>query len=178
MPSAADFHDGTRRLARVGLLVALAGAVQAIESLVPTPMPWFRLGVANAFILLAFHAWGFRAGAGVALGKVLVGGLLAGRLLSPALLLSLGGTSAAAVVMAFGVRLLPCLGFVGVSALGAQCHALAQLSLAALLLRTPAVWSLAPLLGTLSVAAGAITGIIAHRLHGALEGVGERPGTQ
>jgi heptaprenyl diphosphate synthase len=149
--------------------VALAGAVQALESLVPSPVPWFRLGLANAFVLLAFCVWDLRAGFGVALGKVLVGGLLAGRLLSPAFFLSLGGTLAAAAAMALAVRFLRPLGFVGVSALGAQFHALGQLLLAALLLRTPAVWSLAPLVGVLSVFAGAVTGLVAHRIFLALD---------
>jgi len=162
----------TRRLARVGLLVALAGALQALESLVPSPVPWFRLGLANAFVVVALHAWGLRAGVGVALGKVLVGGLLAGRLLSPAFFLSLAGTSAAVAVMAVAVRFLPFLGFVGVSALGAQCHALGQLLVAGVLLRTGAVWSLAPLVGSLSVLTGVLTGLAAHRLFLVLDGAG------
>lgn len=160
---------GTARLARLGLLIALAGAVQAAESLVPSPVPWFRLGLGNAVVLVALHLWGTRDGLWVALGKVLVGNLLAGRLLSPGFLLSLGGTAAAFGAMVGALRAAPPLGFVGVSALGAQCHALAQLLLAGLLLRTPALWSLAPLLGTLSLLAGCLTGLAAHRLVGALE---------
>ena len=93
----------------------------------------------------------------LALGKVLVGGLLSGRLLSPAFVLSLGGTLSATAAMALAARL-P-LGFVGVSAVGAQAHALAQLALARwLLLRSPAVWSLVPLLGVAALATGAVTG--------------------
>jgi len=159
----------TRRLARLGLLIALAGAVQAVESLVPSPVPWFRLGLGNAVVLLALHLWGTRDGLWVALGKVLVGNLLAGRFLSPGFLLSLGGTAAAVGAMAAALRAAPPLGFVGVSALGAECHALGQLLLAALLLRTPALWSLAPLLGTLSLLSGCLTGLLAHRLARALE---------
>ncbi|MFU8858114.1 MAG: Gx transporter family protein [Deferrisomatales bacterium] len=159
----------TRRLARLGLLIALAGAVQAAESLVPSPVPWFRLGLGNAVVLVTLHRWGGREGLWVAAGKVLVGSLLAGRLLSPAFLLSLAGTGAALGVMAAALRASPPLGFVGVSVLGAQGNVLAQLLLAALLLRTPALWSLLPLLGALAVLAGTLTGLVAHRVVKALE---------
>jgi len=164
--------DGERRtlhLARLGLLIALAGAVQAAETFFPTPTPWFRLGLGNAVVLLALHLWGARAAAWVGLGKVLVGGLLTARFLSPGFLLSLGGTASAVAVMAAARLASPPLGFVGVSVLGAEAHALAQLVLASWLLRTPAVWSLAPLLGTLSVLAGCLTGWVAHRAAKVLE---------
>jgi heptaprenyl diphosphate synthase len=160
----------TRRLARLGLLIALAGAVQAAESLLPSPAPWFRLGLGNAVVLVVLHRWGPREGIWVAAGKVLVGSLLGGRLFSPAFLLSLGGTAAAVAAMAAALRACPPLGFVGVSVLGAQAHVLAQLFLAALLLRTPALWSLLPLLGSLAVVAGCLTGIAAHRVARTLEG--------
>ncbi len=154
-------HAGGRP-ARLGLLIALAGAVQAFEALVPSPVPWFRLGLGNAPVLVALCLGGLGEGAWVGLGKVLVGGLLSGRLLSPGFFLSLGGTAAAVAAMGAALRL-P-LGLVGVSALGAQAHALAQLAAAGVLLRTQAVWSLAPLLGLLSVASGVLTGLAAHAL--------------
>ncbi len=152
------------RPARLGLLIALAGAVQALETVVPSPVPWFRLGLGNAPVLVALCLGGLGEGAWVGFGKVLVGGLLSGRLLSPGFFLSLGGTAAAVAAMGAALRLPAGLGLVGVSALGAQAHALAQLAVAGVLLRTPAVWSLAPLLGLLSVASGALTGLAAHAL--------------
>lgn len=168
-PAAPPASLRTRRLARLGLLIALAGAVQAAESLVSSPAPWFRLGLGNAVVLIVLHCWGPREGVWVAAGKVLVGSLLAGRLFSPAFLLSLVGTAAAVAAMGAALRASPPLGFVGVSVLGAQAHVLAQLFLATLLLRTPALWSLLPLLGTLALGAGCLTGVVAHRVVRALE---------
>jgi heptaprenyl diphosphate synthase len=163
MGSGADAD--TARLARLGLLMALAGVVQAIESLVPTPVPWFRIGLGNAVVLACLHHWGLQEGAWVALGKVVLGGLVTGRLLSPGFFLSLGGTVSSTAVMALALRGAPPLGFVGVSVLGAEAHALAQLGLAStLLLRTPALWSLAPLLGTLALVSGCVTGVVASRV--------------
>ena len=159
-----------RRLGRLALLTLLAASVQAFESLLPTPVPWVRLGAGNAFVLAGLALWGLRGGAWVALGKVFLGSLLAGRFLSPGFALSLGGTCAATAVMALALRACPRLGFVGVSALGAQAHALAQLAVARILfVRTPALWSVAPFLGTLAVVSGCATGVIAFHLARALE---------
>ncbi|MHB8764102.1 MAG: Gx transporter family protein [Deferrisomatales bacterium] len=165
MRSAAD----PRRLARLGLLIALAGALHALEALLPSPVPWFRLGLGNAVVLTSLHLGGVRDGAWVGLGKVLVGGLLTGRLLGPGFLLALAGTAAAVAAMALALRAAP-LGFVGVSAVGAEAHALAQLAVASVVLvQTPALWSLAPLLGTLALAAGCLTGLVAHALARVME---------
>ncbi len=175
MPSGAD----SARLARLGLLLALAAAVQVLEAVLPSPAPWFRLGLGNALVLVALHLWGLREGLWVALGKVLLGGLLTGRFLSPGFVLSLGGALTAAPTMALALRGSPPLGFVGVSVLGALAHAGAQLALASLLfLRTPAVWSLAPLFAVLAAGTGTLTGLVAARLAAAWEaeqGPTERP---
>lgn len=169
MPSPADARSDTVRLVRLGLLVAFAGSLQALEGLLPSPVPWFRLGLANALVLVALHRWGFRDCLWVGLGKVVVGGLLSGRLFAPPILLSLGGTLAATAAMGVALRASPPLGFVGVSALGAQAHALAQVAVAgAVILRTGAVWSLAPLLGLLATASGVATGFLANVLARAL----------
>jgi len=169
-----------KRLASLSVLTALAAVAQALESLVPTPVPWFRLGLGNAFVLASLGAWGPVEGAWVALGKVFLGSLLAGRLLSPGFFLALSGTCLSTAVMAAALRLAPPLGFVGVSALGAEAHVLGQLAVAsAVFVQTPALWSLAPILGTLALASGCVTGLVAFRLAEALAeppGPGDSPG--
>jgi heptaprenyl diphosphate synthase len=150
--------------------MALAGALNVIDAVIPTPVPWLRIGLGNAIVLACLHHWGPREGAWVALGKVLLGGLLSGRILSPGFFLSLGGTAASTAVMILALRLAPPLGFVGVSVLGAEAHAMTQLALAAtLFLRTPALWSLAPLIGAVAVAAGCLTGLVAFKIAHILE---------
>ena len=53
----------------------------------------------------------------------------------------------------------------GLGVLGAVGHGFTQLAIArALLLRTPALWALAPLLGSTAVLSGCITGVLAHRV--------------
>lgn len=157
MPSCAEPHWPR---GRVALFMALASLAQVAETLLPTPAPWLRLGLGNAFALAALGLWGTRAGVYVSLGKVLVGGLVAGKLFMPGFFLAFGGSAASIAVMATTSRL-P-LGFVGISIAGAAAHSLAQLWLAEILiLKTPAVWALAPAVGVLSVASGAVTGLVA-----------------
>ncbi len=167
--------EGPARPARMGLLIALASAVQVVEGLVPFPVPWFRLGLGNAVILAALDLGGWREGLWVAAGKVLVGGMLGGRLFSPGFWLAVAGTLAATGAMGMALSAGPRLGFVGASVLGAQAHVAAQLAVAGFLLRTGAVWSLAPLLGTMAVVSGVVTGWAAHGLAGALEPGGRQP---
>jgi len=167
----------TSRLAVLGLLVALAAALQALETLLPRPAPWLRLGLGNAVVLVALLHWGWREAAWVALGKVFLGGLLDGRLFGPGFLLAGGGTAAATAIMVVAARLAPPLGCAGISALGAYSHVMTQLALAQVfLLRTPALWGLAPLLGVTATLSGCVTGVLAHRALGLLpRGPDRRP---
>lgn len=174
MPSHVRSIPAPPDVARLGLLIALAGALQAAEGFLPTPAPWFRVGFGNALVLVSLLHWGPREGVWVALGKVLVGSLLGGRFLSPAFALSLGGSLSAAVAMALAARA-PSLGFVGLSVVGAQAHALAQLGLASLLLRTPSLLVLAPLLSLFSIFGGVVTGFAAEAVGRALDDVSRYP---
>ncbi len=156
-------------LARAGLFVALAGVLQAAESILFSPAPWLRLGLGNALIFAAIALWGIRPALLIAVGKVLLGSLLAGRLFSHLFLFSLSGTLAATLVMYLAYTLLKRSGFIGVSALGAVAHSLTQLFVASLILMGPAVWSLAPLALTAAVVSGTLTGTAAWYIVGFVE---------
>lgn len=152
------------------MLVALAGAAQVFESAIPSPVPWFRLGLGNALILTALHLWGMREAIWVASGKVLVGALVTGRLFTPGFFLSLGGTASASLAMAIAIQASPPLGFVGVSIIGAQAHAMTQLMLAGIVLvGSQAVWGLTPLFSALSLFSGAFTGWAGYEIAKALD---------
>ena len=46
---------------RLAILVAVATVLQVAESLIPKPLPWLRLGLANAVTLLVVLRAGFGA---------------------------------------------------------------------------------------------------------------------
>lgn len=106
-----------------------------IESLIPMPMPWFRLGLANLFSLLALKWWGLREGFFILLIRVSIGHLLVGRFLSPTFMLSLGGGIGAILIMWWALRYTTqFLSLIGVSLAGACIHNWIQLILVQLLL--------------------------------------------
>jgi heptaprenyl diphosphate synthase len=142
----------------IALLSAYAVGLHSIESLIPTPVPWLRLGLANIITLTTLYLYGLRAGMIVTLTRVIIRSLLAGTFLGPAFAMSLGGGVASTLVMwglkvIFGRLLSP----VSVSIFGALTHNVAQLFLAYLLFvrQVRAILLISPII----LGAGLITGI-------------------
>ncbi|MDP6528171.1 MAG: Gx transporter family protein [Gemmatimonadota bacterium] len=156
-----------RTVARLALLVVAAATLQIAESLFPRPVPWFRLGLANAVTLLALSRLGFASAAAVALVRTTLAGLLLGTLGGPSFLLSLAGALAALVVMAASLRFAsPPLSLLGVSAAGAAAHGCAQLAVLVLLLDPGAgALFLLPMLVGPAVPLGLVTGGLVSSLH-------------
>jgi heptaprenyl diphosphate synthase len=118
-----------RTLSRLAALTAVAIVLQIAESLVPKPLPWLRLGLANGAALLALERLGVRAGVAVTVARVLLGSLLLGTFGGPAFALSAAGGGAAILTMALARRFaVPPLSLLGVSVLGAGAHVAGQLA--------------------------------------------------
>jgi heptaprenyl diphosphate synthase len=159
-----------RRRIFLALFTSLAVALHTLEALFPSPLPWFRPGLANILTVLALFLYGGRAAWTVSLTRIAVGSLLLGQLLSPGFFLALGGGLAATSLMV-GARRLGGrhLGPVGVSALGAAAHVSGQMLVAWLLVvRHPGVWQLFPFLLLFSLISGLFTGWAADLLLGRL----------
>ena len=123
------------KLTRISLLSAFATLMFIVESLVPMPMPWFRLGLANLFSLIALKWWGFREGLLITCIRIIIGHLLIGRFLSPAFILSLAGGLGAVVIMHIALKKIsPLLSLTGISVLGACTHNWIQLMLVQMIL--------------------------------------------
>jgi heptaprenyl diphosphate synthase len=156
-----------RTAARLGILVAIAATLQIAESLVPKPLPWLRLGLANGVTLLAIARLGAAPAFGVAAARVLLGGLVLGTLGSPPFVLSAAGSAAAALVMAAAWRAAaPPLSLLGVSVLGSAAHVAGQLAaLGALFGLGRGVLALAPALAITAVPLGLVTGAVILAVH-------------
>ncbi len=85
-----EFSQARRRV-YLALFVALAVGLHTFEVLMPNPLPWFRIGLANIFGLTALFCYGIRALWAVNLLRIFIGNLLLGSLFAPGFLLSLGG---------------------------------------------------------------------------------------
>lgn len=166
-----------RRQVFLAMFIAIAVTLHVLETLLPSPVPWLRLGLANIMTLAALYLYGGRAAWTVSLARVGVGALLLGRLFSPGFWLAAAGaivaTSAMIIVYRVaGRRLSP----IGVSAIGAAGHALGQILAARLLvIQHAAIWQIFPLFLLFTVFSGILTGWLAA---GLLEQLRQHPAFQ
>ncbi len=148
----------TRKLARIGVLVALAMVLSYVESLFPAfiAVPGVRIGLANIAIVFALYTLGFKEALLISVVRVVLSALLFGSVLS--LAYSLAGSILSLCVMAFLKRFF---GTVAVSVAGGVSHNLGQIAVACLILQTRAIAYYLPVLILSGVAAGVVIGIVA-----------------
>lgn len=148
---------------RIALLSAYALGLHGFESLLPTPIPWLRLGLANIITLTTLLLYGMRAAIMVTLIRVILGSLFTGTFLGPAFILSFGGGVTSTVAMGIIVSLIPKLfGPVGLSLIGALFHNIAQLFLAYFLFiqRIEAILLISPVIILLGTLTGTVNGVV------------------
>jgi len=152
------FSKSSPKALHIPLLAAYAVGLHSIEALIPTPVPWLRLGLANIITLVTLYLYGLKAGMTVTLTRVFIRSLLAGTFLGPAFIMSLGG-GVTSTLMMWGVKEIfkKFLSPVSVSIFGALTHNVTQLFLAYLLFvkRIEAIILISPFI----LGAGTITGI-------------------
>jgi heptaprenyl diphosphate synthase len=144
---------GPARRDLVALLGGLCLFLSTIEYLIPKPIPFLRVGIANLPILFL-----------VVVLKVVGQGLVSGTLVSYVFLFSAVGSFASALAMLgarrlFGKRL----SLVGVGVLGALFSNTAQISLARLLIFGEGAWLIAPPFLALGTVTAALLGLFAER---------------
>jgi len=141
----------------LALLGSLCFFLAVVEYLIPKPLPFMRIGLANMPLLLALDLFSPGEFFLLALLKIAGQGISGGMIFSPVFLFSIAGTLSSALVM-YGLRLLlgkKLLGFAGLGCAGAFVSNCAQLLLARYLVFGPALRYLAaPFL-----ASGIVTGV-------------------
>lgn len=158
--------DGGRRLA--AFLAALSFFLSAIEYMLPRPLPFMRLGLANLPLLFAVDLLPLGPYALLALVKVIGMSMLSGSLFSYVALFSLAGTAASAIIMRLlralaGPRILS---YLGLCVAGAVASNLTQLALARVLVFGPSARYMAPVLLGLGLASGIALGLFAEAFAG------------
>ncbi|MBF0194563.1 MAG: Gx transporter family protein [Magnetococcales bacterium] len=114
----------------IAYFAAAAVAAHVLEAAIPGPGPWFKMGLANIFTLVAFFHLGWGAAAIVSIIRVVAGSLALGTFLSPTFFLSFSGATGAVALMGV-VALSPFrLGPVGVSILASLAHMVSQVVMA------------------------------------------------
>lgn len=156
MSSLTDRERFLAFLAGISLFLSL------VEFLIPRPLPFLRIGLANLPVLLFIRRLAFRDLLLLGTIKILAQGFLHGTLLSYTMLFMIAGTAASFTIMKCAVLLFKDLfSFVGISVLGAIANSTAQLLMAIFLIFPATAWSLAPLILGSGVASGTLLGLFA-----------------
>ncbi len=152
---------------RVALLSAYALALYGFEALLPTPIPWLRLGLANIITVVALILYGFRTAMMVTLIRIILASIFTGTFLGPSFMLSFsGGVLSTAAMGAVFILTGDLFGPVGLSIIGALFHNMAQLTLAYFLFiqRIEAVLIISPVIILIGTLTGLANGVISDLL--------------
>lgn len=151
----------TKQLTLCAVLTALALTLSYVENLFPlalaVPIPGIKLGLANIVTLFALYALGGGQALVILLARCMLGSLFAGN--ASALLFSLLGGLTALGAMSLLCRFRG-LSVYGVSVGGAAAHNCGQVAAALVTLGNLAPLAYLPVLLAVSVASGALTGLI------------------
>ena len=150
----------TRKIARMGLLVALSMILSYVESLIPAfvAVPGVKVGLANIVVIFALYTLGQIEALTVSLLRVILSSFLFGSVLSllyslSGALLSLGGMILMKKVKIFSTT--------AVSVTGGVLHNVGQILVACLVLETDVLLYYLPVLILSGTITGAVIGIIA-----------------
>ncbi|MBN2018114.1 MAG: Gx transporter family protein [Candidatus Cloacimonetes bacterium] len=132
-----------------------------VESVIPKPLPFMRIGLANVFILLILVQLDFVSALVVTMSKVIIGNLFSGLLFTPFVLFSLVSSLVSLLVMYAVYKSKIPVSLIGVSITGAVSHLLTQLILGYFLfVHTLRIFVLFPIILLIGLVSGLITGIL------------------
>ncbi len=150
------------RLIHLAFFTAFAISIYVVESFLPKPFPFMKLGLANIVVLLLLVSGNVRYALIVIIGKTVAGGFLSGLFLSPTTLLSISGSLCSLVIMTIFIKSKVRFSLIGISILGAVAHNLAQIAIVRLILiKENTIFYLTPLLIIMGIVTGIIIGYIA-----------------
>lgn len=90
---------------QIAQLSAIAIGLSLIESVLPSPMPGVKPGIANIITLYAMYRFNFRTAIWVSILRVFATSLMLGQFLSPTFMLSLAGSLLSLLTLYFSIKL-------------------------------------------------------------------------
>jgi heptaprenyl diphosphate synthase len=167
-----DKHP-TRRLTAIAFLAAAGIAMFVIESYIPLPLPFMKIGLANVSSVLALMMFGASAMFAVVGIRIVVGSLLVGTFMSPGFILAVSAGISSALLMSLtklGARDL--FSAFGLSLIGSFTHVFVQLLIVRyVFVQNAAVGLLLPLLLVAALVGGTVVGWLSLRLLKSLKGI-------
>lgn len=149
------------------ILIAWFGALcfflSTIEYMIPKPLPFLRLGIANLPVMLSIGILPIPAYCALVFVKILGQGLIGGTLFSYIFLFSAAGSASSALVMLLLKKLLGRhVSWISISVAGAFTSNIAQLTLARYWIFGESAWYIAPPFIAVGIISGALLGIFAN----------------
>ncbi len=155
---------GTTDRYLISRLGALCFLLSTIEYMIPKPLPFLRIGLANIPIMLAITLLPFRSYSLLVILKIFGQGLIGGTLFSWIILFSIAGTVSSAAIMYFLKKILRThISYIGICVAGAFASNSAQLVLARQFLFGESASLVAPPFLLAGVLAGFILGVFSNR---------------
>jgi len=141
----------------IAILGAFCLFLSTIEYMIPKPLPFMRIGIANLPLMLALDIFPLRTFLVLAAIKILGQALITGTLFSYIFLFSMVGTTLSALSMYVLRRILGRnrISFIGIGTMGAMMSNIVQLCLARVFIFGNGVWYIAPPF----LAVGIVTGV-------------------
>jgi len=145
----------TKKIVKLGLLLAVALILSYIESLIPFGfgIPGIKLGLANLAVLLCLYCIGTKEAITLNVMRILLSGFLFGNMYS--IIYSLAGGGLSFLVMWF-TKKTNLWSISGISVLGGVSHNIGQIIIAAFVVETAGVFYYIPYL----LIAGVLTGLL------------------
>ncbi|HAF86436.1 MAG TPA: heptaprenyl diphosphate synthase [Sphaerochaeta sp.] len=149
---------------KIAFVAAATLLCSMLEFLIPKPLPFLRLGLANLPILLVLDIFTFKSFFILLLLKSIGQGFVSGTLFSYLFLISLASTLSSGLVMKGAKALFKSrISLVGCSILGALASNLSQLGVASILIYGKTIWIAAPLMLGIGIISSIILGLVAQR---------------
>ena len=151
----------TKRLTTDALLTSLALIIFIVEAQIPplVPIPGVKLGLANIITVYALFRLGPKDAIAILLGRIVLGSVFAGQMISFFYSLA-GGLLCFAVMMVLRKKLAEDQFWIA-SVIGAVFHNVGQILVAMVLFKTAAVAAYLPVLVVSGIVTGLFTGLAA-----------------
>ena len=153
----------TKKIANIAMLVALAIIFSYVEVLIPTNIgiPGVKLGLANLVIVIALYSLDMGDVWLISLVRIVLVGFMFGSLMSIAYSLADAIVSLIAMMI---IKKTDFFGIMGVSIIGAVCHNMAQIAVAAFVVKNNGIYYYVPMLLIAGVITGGIIGVVSRRV--------------
>ncbi len=158
-------NDG-RQTKRLAFFAAVSAFLGVFESFIPSPVPFFRIGLSNIPVMLALEFFSFPQIAYIVFFKVIVSHLFRGSLLSLPFFVGLSGNVMYLLFCyPFYAFFKKHISFVSVSVLSALVHNIAQMMIALLFLPAKTVWLIGCFLIIVGLVTGVLTGLFSNMIY-------------